>query len=100
MNQNTFNEKLKNLSKEFPNIVFDIVTNPVKESCDVRILTKDNYEIAWINFSYNLYALNKPAENLSELVTNLEYEFTGFDTRISAEEIEIINKIKESFKEN
>lgn len=98
MNQTEFNEKWIKIAKEHPELVFEMDSNPVKESCNVTISTKEGYELAWINFSYVLFAHEKPVENLSMLVANYEYEYTGYDTRATKEEIETINKIKNTIK--
>ena len=96
MNQTKFNEMWVKIAKENPEFVFEMVQNPFKESCDVdvTISTKEGYKLAWVNFSYVLLTPEKPVENLSMLVTNFEYEYTGYDTRATKEEIEKIKKIK------
>ena len=88
------------LPKKILNLFFEMVQNPFKESCDVdvTISTKEGYKLAWVNFSYVLLAPEKPVENLSMLVTNFEYEYTGYDTRATKEEIEKINKIRTYIK--
>ena len=98
MNQTEFNEMWVKIAKENPELVFEMESNPVKETCDVTISTKEGYKLAWVNFSYGLFALEKPVENLSMFVANYEYEYTGYDTRATTEEIEKINKIKNTIK--
>lgn len=98
MNQTEFNEMWIKIAKANPEFVFEMESNPVKESCDVTISTKEGYKLAWVNFSYVLFALEKPVENLSMLVANYEYEYTGYDTEASKEEIEKINKIRKTIK--
>lgn len=103
MNQTEFNEMWVKIAKENPEFVFEMIQNHFKhfkESCDVdvTISTKEGYKLAWVNFSYFLFAPEKPVENLSMLVTNFKYEYTGYDTRATKEEIEKINKIKITIK--
>ena len=98
MNQTEFNELWIKIAKENPEWVFEMESNPVTETCDVAISTKEGYKLAWINFSYALFALEKPVENLSMLVVNYEYEYTGYDTRATKEELEQIKKIRQTIK--
>lgn len=98
MNQTEFNEMWIKIAKENPELVFEWIQNPVKESCDVTISTKEGYELAWVHFSYVLIALEKPVENLSMLVANFEYDYTGYDTKATKEEIEKINNIRNIIK--
>ena len=88
MNQNEFNEMWVKIAKENPEFVFESNQNPAKESCDVTISTKEGNKIAWVHFHYVLKALKIPVEDLSQLVTKFEYEYTGYDTRATKEDID------------
>lgn len=100
MNQTEFNEMWIKIAKENPEFVFEMVENPFKTEpdVDVTISTKEGYKLAWVNFSHFLYVPEKPVENLSMLVTKFNYEYIGYDTRATKEEIEKINKIRNILK--
>ena len=98
MNQTEFNEMWVKIAKENPEFVSEINQNPVKESCIVTISTKEGYDLACVNFHYVLITIEKPVENLSMLVANFEYEYTNYDVKITTEQTEKINKIRNTIK--
>ena len=98
MNQTEFNEMWVKIAKENPEFVFNIIQNPVKESCTVTISTKEGHDLACVNFHYVLMALEKPVENLSMLVAKFEYEYTNYNVKMTTEETEKINKIRTYIK--